>query len=185
MCRDSEYIFRLARFLRDEYCIKAADITPAKRGFYGETWRLDSTDESYFVKLVYPAAYAAVYERSFHVIEHLCNHGIDFISKIIKTKDGGRYFIVAWDNPILAPLERDAWVMCSRDWAREAFQRALRQNNIEYAIRNERLAYYCYQFFFFYLISYINGFTQANDIQEIEAFIDGWIKDSFEYADRI
>jgi Ser/Thr protein kinase RdoA (MazF antagonist) len=305
ICRDSEYLSRLARFLLEVYCIKAVDITPAKRGFYGETWRLDSTDKSYFVKLVYPDAYAAVYERSFHIIEHLCNNGIDFISKIIKTKDGGlfsrfdgavlgvfewingktiqtdatqipeyqmlakvytipangldipsedfsaknadiffekwgllvekelislfekkraeleyraarlrrfsclcqndakgfvithgdaggnlikdggRYFIVDWDNPILAPPERDAWVMCSRDWAREAFQSALFQNNIEYTIRNERLAYYCYQFFFFYLISYIDGFTQASGIQEIEAFIDGWIKDSFEYADKI
>ena len=250
--RSEEYQHRLLEFIRQEYGISAAVLAPAKRGYYGETWRLDATNSSYFLKLVYPAAHKAVYERSFSIIQHLCDHGIDFISRIVKTKDGDlstrfdgailgvfdwidgenietdatkipeyqmlakvyavpsrgvpilredfsgnsadtffeqwnaldnrqihalleknraklehraerlkyfaelcrgdtadffithgdaggnlilngdRYAFVDWDNPILAPPERDAWVMCSRDWARDAFHNALCQNGIRH-----------------------------------------------------
>ncbi|GHO98608.1 hypothetical protein KSF_086560 [Reticulibacter mediterranei] len=301
--RSEEYQHRLLEFIRQEYGISAAVLAPAKRGYYGETWRLDATDSSYFLKLVYPAAHKAVYERSFSLIQHLCDHGIDFISRIVKTKDddlstrfdgailgvfdwidgenretdatkipeyqmlakvyavpscgvpirredfsgksadtffeqwnvldniqihsllekhrakleqrakrlkyfaelcqgdtadffithgdaggnlivnGDRYFIVDWDTPILAPPERDAWVMCSRDWARDAFSKALCQNGIRHTLRLERLAYYCYHFFFFYLTAYLDGFTQTDTMREIEEYIDGWIEGSIQYAD--
>lgn len=301
--RSQEYQRRLLAFIRQEYRIDAAVLAPAKRGYYGETWRLDATNSSYFLKLVYPAAHRTAYERSFSIIQHLCDHGIDFISRIVKTKDGDlstrfddavlgvfdwidgenietdatkipeyqilakvygvpsggvpilredysgtsadtffehwsaldnrqlhslleknraklehraqrlqhfaelcrgdtadffithgdaggnlivnddRYFIVDWDNPILAPPERDAWVMCSRDWARDAFQNALAQNGIRHTLRLAQLAYYCYHFFFFYLTTYLDGFTQADTVREIEEYIDGWIKGSIQYAD--
>ena len=301
--RSEEYKSHLLDFIKSEYGIEAVGFTPAKRGYYGETWRLDTTDTGYFLKLVYPAAHKAVYERSFPIIQHLCDHDIDFISRIVKAKDGSlytwfdgailgvfnwidgehietdatkipeyqmlanvytvpadgvsisredfagnsadkffeqwntlddgslcslfkknraklehraarlkhfsalcqgdtanfcithgdaggnlimngdRYFIVDWDTPILAPPERDAWVMCSRDWARDAFQNALCQNGITYTLRLERLAYYCYHYFFFYLNAYLDGFTQTDTVQEIEEYIDGWIKDSIEYVD--
>ncbi len=86
---------------------------------------------------------------------------------------------------MLAPPERDAWVMCSRHWARLAFQNAMLQNGIEYTLRSERLAYYCYHFFFFYLTSYINGFTQTDTLRDIGGYLDGWIEKSFEYADNV
>jgi hypothetical protein len=293
----------LLDFIKRGYEIEAAGIAPAKRGYYGETWRLDASDISYFVKLVYPNVHKTIYAQSFPIIQHLCDHGIDFISRIVKAKDGSlstqfdnailgifdwidgehietdatkipeyqmlakvytipadgisipresfsgksaetffnqwsetsdkkiltlleknrkklehranrlkhfaslckgdsagffithgdaggnlikdgdKYFIVDWDNPILAPPERDAWVMCSRDWAREAFQYALRQNGIEHILRPDRLAYYCYHYFFFYLTSYLDGFTQLDTVQEIEEYIDGWIEASIKYAD--
>ena len=100
-------------------------------------------------------------------------------------RDGNRYFIVDWDYPLLAPPERDAWVMCSRDWAREAFQNALAQNGIAHILRKERLAYYCYYFFFFYLTAYLDGFTRFDTAREIEAYIDGWIEASIQYADAV
>jgi Ser/Thr protein kinase RdoA (MazF antagonist) len=301
--RSEEYQHRLLEFIRQEYGISAARLTPAKRGYYGETWRLDATTSSYFLKLVYPAAHQAIYERSFSIIQYLCDHGIDFISRIVNTKDddlstrfdgailgvfdwidgenretdatkipeyhmlakvyavpsggvpilredfsgnsadtffeqwkaldniqihslleknraklehrakrlkyfaelcrgdtadffithgdaggnlmvnGDRYFIVDWDSPILAPPERDAWVMCSRDWARDAFHNALCQNGIRHTLRLERLAYYCYYFFFFYLTAYLDGFTQTDTVREIEEYIDGWIEGSIQYAD--
>lgn len=301
--RSEEYKHLLRGFIKHEYGIEAVDITPAKRGYYGETWRLNTVDTSYFLKLVYPALHMGIYENSFSIIQHLCNHGIDFISRIVKSKNcglsthfdgavlgvfdwidgehietdatkipeyqmlakvytvpsnglsipredfsgksankffeqwnvlndkqllslleknrvklehraerlkyfaeickddiagfvithgdaggnlivnGDKYFIVDWDNPILAPPERDAWVMCSRDWARDAFQNALRQNGILHTLRLERLAYYCYYFFFFYLTAYLDGFTLTDTIREIEEYIDGWIESSINYAD--
>ena len=303
--RSNEYKHRLLEFIELEYGFKALVINPAKRGYYGETWRLDTTETSYFIKLVYPALHAAVYKRCFHIIQHLCDHGIDFISRIVKTKDGSpytifdgavlgvfdwidgenietdatkipeyqmlakvytvpthgisipredfsgksadeffkkwnalddekllslleknrsklmhraerlrlfsnicqndtadffithgdaggnlikngdKYFIVDWDNPILAPPERDAWCMCNQDWARDAFHNALHQNGISHILRSERLAYYCYHYFFFYLATYLDGFTVLDPVKEIEEYIDGWIEESIEYADKM
>ncbi len=303
--RSAEYQHRLLELIRQEYGISATGLAPAKRGYYGETWRLDAAQGSYFLKLVYPAAHKDVYERSFPVIQHLCDHGIDFISRIVKTTagalstrfdgailglfgwidgenvetddtklpeyhmlakvyrvpasgvpilredfsgksakkffeqwnalhnmhlqallenkrakiehrakrlthfaglcqgdtaeffithgdaggnlivNGGRYFIVDWDNPVLAPPERDAWVMCGRDWARAAFENALCQNGIRHTLRLERLAYYCYHFFFLYLAAYLDGFTQGDTVREIEEYIDCWIEGSIQYADPV
>ncbi|MCL2473321.1 MAG: phosphotransferase [Alphaproteobacteria bacterium] len=301
--RSEEYKRDLIGFIKTEYEIETLKLIPASRGFYGETWRLDANDKSYFVKLVYNTAHKIIYERSFHIIQHLCNHGIDFISRIVKTKNsspyakfdnailgvfdwidgenietdatkipeyqmlakvyavpskglnipledfsghsvdkfceqwnalddeqiltlleknraklehraerlkifskrcqnsdtkdfvithgdaggnlivsGDKYFIVDWDHPILAPAERDAWVMCSKDWAQDAFHDALRQNNITYTLRPERLAYYCYYFFFFYLSAYLDDLTQADTIEE---HINGWIEETIKYADSI
>lgn len=100
-------------------------------------------------------------------------------------KNGDNYYLVDWDNPVLAPPERDAWCMCNRDWAREAFHNALRQNGIGHSLRLNRLAYYCYSFFFFYLSAYLDGFTQGDTVQEVEAYIDGWIEESIAYADGV
>jgi Ser/Thr protein kinase RdoA (MazF antagonist) len=299
--RSDEYISRLLDFVRRAYGIEAIGISPAKRGFYGETWRLDATDASYFLKLVYPAVHKPVYERSFPLMQHLCDNGIDFISKIAKTAEGrlsslfdgavvgvfgwidgenienektksaeynmlarvyavpssgisipredfsgssadmffdrwktiqdrgfrllfeknrakiehraarlkrfsalcrgdasdffithgdaggnviesgDRHFIVDWDNAMLAPPERDAWFCMSRDWAMAAFNVALREKRISYALRPERLAYYCYDFFFFYLNAYVDASTHVDIVEE---YIDGWIEESFKYADE-
>jgi len=303
--RDSEYICNLRNFIQRTYQIIPVSLISAKRGYYGETWRLDTGDSSYFIKLVYASTYMDIYERSFPIIQHICDHGIEFISRIVKTKtgdlsarfdgavlgvfdwidgehietnatkipeyqmltrvytvpvhgisiiredfsggsadkffkqwsalndkqllplleknrtklehraerlkyfanicrgdntnffithgdaggnlikNGDKYFIVDWDTPILAPPERDAWVMCSHDWARDAFHNALRQNGILHTLRSERLAYYCYYFFFYYLNSYLDGFKQSDTVREIENYIDSWIANSIEYADKI
>ena len=86
--RTNEYICALSDFIKLEYGIYAHSIIPAKRGFYGETWRLNTKNHNYFVKLNYSNAHKQIYERSFPVMEHLRNNGIDFISQVIKTKSG-------------------------------------------------------------------------------------------------
>ena len=347
--RTEGYRKRLRRLIRFEYGIKSVSLEPARRGFYGETWRLDSLEmppeylkdesaaagaagtaeakgtagakgkakkirRSYFVKLDY-SPHREIYERSFAVADHLYNNGIDFISKIVKTTSGRlyarfdgailgvfewidgenaqtnetkipeyrmlakvysvpceglqisredfsskcvdtfytqwsalkdeavnslleknrakiehragrlrvfsdlcrgdktdffithgdaggnfitsseqdpvRYYIVDWDEPLLAPPERDAWVMCGHEWARDAFHEALRQNGIEYTLRPERLAYYCYHYFFFYLTAYLDALAQVGPeqlesyIKVIEEYIDSWVQDSFDYVDMI
>ena len=101
--RSQEYQHRLLECIRQVYGIGAVALAPAKRGYYGETWRLDAASGSYFLKLVYPAAHQVVYERSFPVIQHLCDHGIDFISRTVKTKDGG--LSTRFDGAILGVFE--------------------------------------------------------------------------------
>ena len=300
--RSEEYISKLLTFINKEYGFKAAGITPAKRGFYGETWRLDTEGVVYFLKLVYATKLKDIYEQSFPVVQHLGDHGIDFISKIVKTvrgdlftrfdgaalgvfdwidgelietdttkipeyqmlakvytvptdgisipredfsckcadkvfkqwsalddghvralleknrstiehraarlklfskicsgdtagfvithgdaggnfiMNGDRCFIVDWDYALHAPPERDAWVMCSREWARDAFHEALRQNGITHTLRREWLAYYCYHYFFFYLMAFLDASAQAENIED---YINGWIVDSFKFADEV
>jgi len=300
--RSEDYKCRLLEYIKREYDIEAAYITPAKRGFYGETWRLGAEGASYFLKLVYAVEHQDIYAQSFPVIQHLNDHGIDFISRIVKTKDGNlsarydgailgvfnwidgehietdatkipeyqmlarvytvpshgisisredfsgrcadrffeqrsalvdkqvislleknrqkiehrtkrlkhfaercqgdtasffithgdaggnlivdgdRYFIVDWDYSLLAPPERDAWVMCSKDWAMDAFHEALRSNGISHTLRQEWLAYYCYHYFFFYLNAFLDASAQADTIEE---YINGWIEESFRFADEI
>jgi Ser/Thr protein kinase RdoA (MazF antagonist) len=92
MERGAEYLEGLAAFVQREYGLKALQtsprIAPAKRGYYGETWRLDAESGRFFLKLVDHSTQSAVYEASFPVMEHLCEHGIDFISQAVKTKGG-------------------------------------------------------------------------------------------------
>ena len=283
--RDNEYLRSLQDFICEKYHIHATDIIPANRGYYGETWRLKTASGSYFVKLDYSPAHQKMFQNSFAVMEYLCNSGIDFIGRIVKTCDGqlytvfrsailglfewidgknvetdqtkplefqmlskiypltkqgfdiptvdfsnaaavrvydaweklkhapqneahcaadlilqrhsdtlsyynmrllhfaarnqnyndnlyfthgdaggnffvgnGKQYIVDWDEIAYAPLERDAWVMCARDWTRTLFNETLRANNISYELRPERLAFYCYHMFFFYLGIFLENF---------------------------
>lgn len=269
--RTEAYEKNLKSFLCEEYGFRGIAITPAKRGFYGETWRLDTPGKSYFVKLVYFADHQYIYTCSFGVMDFLRSKGIDFISAIVKTTEGALFtrfdgavlgvfnwidgenietdetkireyqmlakiytvpsdgvhirredfsgksadmffkqwalskdseilllleknrakleyrshrlqhfaalcrkdtshfyithgdaggnffvsgdkaFLLDWDDVLLAPPERDAWVMGFRDWARCLFQRSLREQGIEYSLKPERLAYYSYYMFFFWL----------------------------------
>ncbi len=314
--RTDEYKRRLCDFIRHEYAITAAALTPAKRGYYGETWRLDASGQSYFLKLDYSAAHKAVYERSFAVVEHLRGHGVGCISRIVKTADGRLYsrfdgavlgifdwvdgenvqnertkiaeygilgqvyaveagglsiardsfstqsadlffwqwkkikesadraggrivsvidqhrerlfqraqrlalfakrcsadtshfyithgdaggnvivngddfYIVDWDDPRLAPPERDAWFCLYWDWAAAAFHDALDKNGIDYTLRCERLAYYCYHSFFHYLNEYMETYFDRGDPQEalsdsLSQFFNGWIEEEIRYADMM
>ena len=305
--RNSDYISRLSEFISREYQIKPVTLTPAKRGFYGETWRVDIAENtSYFLKLVYPELHKSLYERSFPIIQHLCDHGIDFISRIIKTKGGNlftrfdnavlgvfdwidgenietdatkipeyqmlakvytvsahgisipredfsgkfadkffgqwntvndkqvrllfeknrvkleyramrlkkfaelcksnttdfvithgdaggnllvsgdKYFIVDWDNPILAPPERDAWVMCCHSWAVKLFNDTLRQNGIAYTLRPQRFAFYCYHMLFYYLGEFLEDVISHGDTTELKGFLaESWIWERVKFADKI
>jgi len=322
--RDAEYIAGLGEFIHTEYGIVSDRLTTTKRGFYGETWCLECGRKRYFIKIVYAPEHLEIYKRSFSVVRHLCDHGIDFISKIIETKTGklfsyydnaivgvfdwidgeltendetkipeykmlakvytvpstgltiprenfsgvtsdlfydklkslkdkqlslllekycnkiehrakrlkhftslcrsdktgfvithgdaggnlivcdneSKYFIVDWDTAILAPPERDAWVMCSKEWARNAFQSALHDNRIFHTLKHERLAFYCYDFFFYYLNAFLDASTNAaatstiettatiytsttsSSAELVEDYITGWIEDSFNYFEN-
>jgi len=86
---------------------------------------------------------------------------------------------------MLAPPERDAWFCMQWDWARKAFHEALRQNGIDYTLRQERLAYYSYHMFFFYLNAYLDCFMETGATEGIEEYLNGWIEEAFRYMDKI
>ena len=300
--RSEEYKHRLINFIKCEYDITAISITPAKRGFYGETWKLCTSTADYFLKLIYAIEHKPFYERSLPVIQHLCDHGIDFIGKIVKTTSNSLYsqfdgatlgvfdwiegenvqnevtkieeynllakvysvptcgiiiknedfssnaaddfferwgksgdeqilslfeknrlkiehrakrlnifaemcrndtsgflithgdaggnfivsndlnFIVDWDSVKLAPPERDAWFCVHLDWAMTGFREALKNNGIDYELRDERFAYYCYWFFFFYLNAYLDARTEVGIVEE---YINGWMADNVNWADEL
>ena len=313
--RSNRYTRRLLDFIKCEYEIETGSVTPAKRGYYGETWRADATNNSYFIKLDYSAVHKTIYERSFPVVEHLHNHGIGFISRIVKAKEGSLFtsfagavlgvfdwidgeniqneqtkiaeysilgkvyavppsglsfsreefssasadlffrqwdklkitpddsskrilsifeqhrerlthraerlaifadrckadtshfyithgdaggnvirngddfHLVDWDDPRLAPPERDAWFCLHLDWATTAFNETLRENGISYTLRPERLAYYCYHVFFFYLTEYMQTyFDIGNPTSSVSAalseYFDCWIEEEIRYADN-
>ena len=310
--RDDAYKTRLVGFVRDEYGIRGDVVSPAARGFFGETWRLDAGSTGYFVKVVdHAASQRAAYERSFAVLDRLESRGIDFVPHVVGAADGrlftrfdgavvgvfdwidavntesddtkipeyammarvftadvtgldipredfagaaadrvfghwrrlaaaegdakashacavlehhraeiepwaqrlhdfaarcapdrsgfflthgdaggnfmtaadGRYYIVDWDDPLLAPPERDAWVMCPREWARAAFTDALRREGIDYELRPERLAYYIYHMFFLYLSELLEALSVDGPQRPLEEFFDGFIRERLEYAD--
>lgn len=299
--RSEIYRNALANFICEEYNFRVDSLLPAKRGFYGETWRLESGTKRYFIKLVYFTEYQHAYERSFGVIDFLRSKGIDFMNTIVKTAkgclfthfdgavlgvfdwidgenletnetkipeyqmlakvyavpigeievrredfsgksatmffkqwkstknkeilslleknrtkleyrssrlqhfanlcrgdtsgfyithgdaggnflvNGDKYFLIDWDDVLLAPPERDAWVMGFCDWARCLFHKSLQQNGIEYTLRPERLAYYCYYMFFFWLTWLI----RCSDVENIENFFKGYRDERIEYADEL
>ena len=89
--------------------------------------------------------------------------------------------LVDWDGVLLAPPERDAWVMGFREWARSLFCESLLRNGIEYSLRPERLAYYCYDMFFFWLTWLI----RCSKVNEIEDFFRNYGDERIEYADEL
>jgi len=300
--RNEDYKHRLRDFVKREYGIDSVNIEPAKRGFYGETWKLSSSTNAYFIKVVYAPEHKPFYEGSLPAVQHLCDHGIDFVGKIVKTmsnnlysrfdsatiavfdwiegenmetettkiheykmlariytvpttgfpgtsedftnkdaKDffkrwsrledkpvlslleknrrkiehrakrldifskicrndtsgfvithgdaGGNFivsgesnFIVDWDTVKLAAPERDAWFCVHRDWAMADFRDALKLHGINYEMRNERFAYYCYWFFFYYL----NAFLDArSEVETVEDYINGWMTTNVKWADGV
>jgi len=306
--RNSEYMNSLKDFIHDKYNIHATSIAPAKRGYYGETWKLETSDTNYFVKLDYFSRHQKIYQNSLPVVEYLCNNGIDFISQIVKTRGGELYtnfnlgvlgvfewiegesietdetkapeyqmlckiypltkqgfniptiefsdakailfyekweklknmqssevnrivnslfesqrdklfhcagrllhfasicqkdtsgfylthgdaggnffvsskrnYIVDWDEVMYAPLERDAWVMCCRIWARKLFNDTLKDNNIKYKLRPERLAFYCYHMYFLYLGEFLEDFMVHGMSQSLEEYFE----DSYFMEERI
>jgi hypothetical protein len=70
--RDVAYKSRLLDFIKQEYALNAISFTEAKRGFYGETWRLETLGGSYFIKLDYSSLHKSIFSDSIAVIEHLC-----------------------------------------------------------------------------------------------------------------
>lgn len=81
--RDNNYISDFKQFIYNEYGIKIISLNDTKRGYNAETWKIDSIEYSYFVKVVYSSEHKNTYIRSFPIIDYLNHSGITFISEII------------------------------------------------------------------------------------------------------
>ena len=315
--RDDAYIKQLLGFISSAYNLESISITPAKRGYFGETWQLNTADKSYFLKLDYSNLHKNIYKNSFHILQYLNDSGINFISRIIKTKQGElhscfdsavvgvfdwldgeniqdertkipeyqmltkvytvppkglsiprenfftesadlffaqceklkndsadntasqilalfkqnqdkikhraerlklfserckpdtsnfyithgdaggniimnneKFYIVDWDDPILAPPERDAWFCLYWDWTIDVFNKEMQKNGINYLLRPERLAYYCYHSFFWYLTEHLETYfeigNRGGDMHEkLIDYLSGWIEEELNFADTI
>lgn len=303
------YKSKLILFLKQKYNIIPLSIAAAKRGFYGETWKIATADKSYFCKLVYAAAHKQTYKNSFSIVNYLLANNLEFIPKLIKTKSGelftdfdnaimgvfewidgenvqneitkkaeyhmlsrvysidcsniniakenfnecgyaefydrlksincdelnalfdnikdrityraerlhifskrckndalhfyithgdaggniiqnkNSFYLIDWDNPKLAPPERDAWFCMGWSWAVEMFEQNLAAVGIKYKLNSDRLAYYAY-YYFYYLNEYLKAYQELTDkrtelLNAIEDFSTGWIEESFFVADKI
>ena len=85
---EPDYMNELANFLLCEYNFKVQSISPAKRGFYGETWNVQTEKNTYFVKIDYWSHHKESYRTSLSAVQYMTDSGISFIPKIIKTKNG-------------------------------------------------------------------------------------------------
>jgi len=101
--RNEDYKHHLRDFIKREYGIESISIEAAKRGFYGETWKLISSANAYFLKVVYAPEHKPFYERSLPAVQHLCDHGIDFVGRIVKTMSNNLYS--KFDNATVAVFD--------------------------------------------------------------------------------
>ena len=86
--RDDDYLMRLKDVIAGEYKLGIIKIKPAKRGYYGETWKLVTRDKCYFAKLDYFNRHQDIFKNSLPVVDYLCSNGIGFINNVLKTQNG-------------------------------------------------------------------------------------------------
>ena len=313
--RDDRYILDLKRFIEVHYGLSVFDIIFAKRGFFGETWKIITGDHAYFAKIDF-SSHKNIYQDSLPVVEYLNSMGIDFISKIMKTANGklsesfldgelclfewvegentedynvahlfeklaliykiplddlkinkedfstssidtyyanlnrlellsdsfsldllriltdqknlinqraerlsafalmckgdmshfytthgdaggnaiisgDSFIIVDWDQPLLAPPERDAWFLMADAGNMCSIQSILDNNGLGYQLKDERLAFYAYYSFFYYLQEYFTCFFEVEKdmrdelINNIALFFKGWIEKPIQAADGL
>lgn len=309
---EPEYITEL-HFLESEYGFRVKGIFPAKRGFYGETWNIQTENIMFFLKIDYWNRHKVEYQNSLQAAQFMTDSGITLIPKTIKTKDDRLYscfrqgtavvfeyipgemsedystaqlynhlakvyglktngiklkretfgvgridtfqnlqnlpelpvevktalakkepeifrymerlkqfsdvcknsmenfhithgdaggncilnenqlFIVDWDSVMLAPIERDAWIFICDENEIKTVNSILSENGIDYVLQQNRLCYYCYDFFFHYLNEYLKSIIDAESIEQKEEIIRGligyltdcWIYKRLETADAV
>jgi len=99
---------------------------------------------------------------------------------------GDKNYLVDWDEAMYAPIERDAWVMCCYDWARDLFNETLAKNGIAYELQPLRLAYYCYHMFFHYLGEFLDDVINNSEIKGLRGYLgEEWIFQRLEFAEGI
>jgi Ser/Thr protein kinase RdoA (MazF antagonist) len=308
-----QYLAWLKKELEKWYDLDITNIHQAARGFYGETWKVETADQAYFLKMDYLPFHQKRFQRSLPVIEYLSQHGIDFAGSVVKTRDGalsgladgavfamfpwvegknvennetktpeyqllcelyqlpkpslelpretfsnaaavsfyehwdalkqtaktegdfavlslfqkfqealsrtaehleqigricqkeetpfflthgdagGNFFVSGdkqyifdWDEVMYAPVERDAWVMGCFPWARKLFSDTLQKNGIHAELSLERLAYYSYHMFFFYLGEFLQAHPFEDKSERMEDYFEnGWIKSRVAFADEV
>ena len=68
--KNEVYITELKTLIQREYGLSATSIVPAKRGYYGETWRVDTGGGRYFLKLDDSPEHQTKYRDSLAVVDY-------------------------------------------------------------------------------------------------------------------
>lgn len=307
MIRDNVYINELSKQLTLEYGFAIRNITPAKRGFFGETWKVQTDVTDYFVKMDDWDFHKESYRNSLPVIDYMVDKGISFIPQIIKTKNGKlycsfhgssvavfeylpgdnhenypverlfehlvqiyrlspveavleileketfdtdvidtfqklrdevelpveaikalhvsepfiskyaerlklfsdvcsvnlenfyithgdaggncildekRFYIIDWDTVMYAPVERDAWFFMCDGQQIDKINDVLSQHNINYRLSWERLCYYCYYSFFYYLTEHMKSILSTDNPDKKQLMtkkLSGYLTDCWIY----
>ena len=291
-----DYAMQLVHHLELEYDLSVQQILPAKRGFFGETWKIKTDKSDYFVKIDYWEYHKQSYQNSLSVIQYLTDCGIAFVPKIIKTKKGAlfcyfrkgvvavseyvkgenredytveqlfdclaqiyklkcgnmqvkvesfgeqivtdfnqlrdavsfspaitqaieqksamissyaerlnhlseiccrdlsnfhithgdaggnciwnveQFFVVDWDSVKLAPIERDAWFFICNSNQLLTINDVIQKYKLCYTLKQERLCYYCYYSFFYYLTEYLKSFLWARRDRQKQYISESLIK---------
>lgn len=98
--------------------------------------------------------------------------------------NGDRLSIVDWDGAMLAPIERDAWIYICDEAAIGKINSILLENGVGYKLEQNRLCYYCYDFFFHYLNEYLRSLLDAESgwrREEIAKGLVGYLADCWIY----
>ena len=71
----------------------------------------------------------------------------------------------------------------------KSFHEALRQNGIDYSLRSERLAYYCYHYYFFYINEVLETYFDLGGktgalYEYLRGNFGGWIEENLRYAEE-
>ena len=88
---------RLEEILSTEYGWSDLRLTPADRGFYGETWRADAAQGCFFVKLIAYRKHIPGFLQSLAAVRRMNDMGLDFISRPVETRSGDG-FVPALDG---------------------------------------------------------------------------------------
>lgn len=286
------YEEQLISYIQTEYGIAARSLSPAKRGFFGETWQLITDSSCYFVKIIYWAHQKEKYRNSFSTIDFLLEQGINFILKpvpticgtlygefqggvvgvfayvtgdnredyplerlfsrlgkiyqltppegivpkeqldaaVLKSYDalkkqvraltvdfdeicaenetlisrcrerllkftalcqnepvtlvvthgdaggncileGESFTIIDWDDPKLAPPERDAWFFMQQWWQIDVINKSILDAGFPYSMNSRLLCYYCYNSFFQYMCEYFQAYLGSGSVEQRSGFI--------------
>ncbi len=84
----------MLRRLSQEYDFEIRRVRTAKRGFFGETWKLETDAGDYFLKIDFWKHHQESYRSSLAVVEYMSAHGIPFIPRLVKTRCGKLYCII-------------------------------------------------------------------------------------------
>ena len=83
--RDEAYKAELKSFIEGNYGFCILKMSEHNRGWYGETWRIESDKGNFFVKIIYFKKQAKIYQKSFPVLDFMQRNGIDFVSQPVRT----------------------------------------------------------------------------------------------------
>ena len=166
------------RFYEQWDALKRAPQTDANRAALDVLERYKAKTDHCAARLAHFAARCRQHPAAFY-LTHGDAGGNFFVGN-------GRNYILDWDEVMYAPLERDAWVIGCYDWARRLFNDTLQANGIDDRLCPERLAFYCYHMFFFYLGEFLQVHPMQDKSQRIRAYFeDGWILSRIRFADTI